>query len=158
MAKNKIKTQRQLKTIVDRLKREGKKVGFTNGCFDILHYGHIKYLEKAKQLSDVLVVAVNSDSSVKKIKGSGRPINKQFARIAVLSALSCIDYLTVFSEDTPLKLIKLLSPDILIKGGDWKMEDIVGADFVKSYGGKIITIPYLKGYSTTKLIEKINNG
>lgn len=155
---NKIITQRQLKKVIDGLRRKGKKIAFTNGCFDILHYGHIKYLEKAKRLADILIVAVNSDSSVKKIKGNGRPVNNQFARVGVLSALSLIDYLVIFNEDTPLKLIKLIKPDVLIKGGDWKVESIAGAEIVKSYDGKVVTIPYLNGYSTTRLIEKITNG
>lgn len=158
LVSNKIKTRQQLKRIVDGLRKKRKKIAFTNGCFDILHYGHIKYLEKARRLADILIVAVNSDSSVKKIKGNGRPVNNQFARVGVLSALSLIDYLVIFNEDTPLKLIKLIRPDVLIKGGDWKIKTIVGADIVKSYGGKVVTIPYLKEYSTTGLIEKITNG
>lgn len=155
---SKIKTQRQLIKLIYGLRKKGKKIAFTNGCFDILHYGHIKYLEKAKRLADILVVAANSDSSVRKIKGKNRPINNQFDRLRVLNALSCIDYLVMFNEETPLKLIESISPDVLIKGGDWKVEEIAGADFVKSYGGKIVAIPYLKGYSTTNLIKKINNG
>lgn len=153
--RNKIKTKEELKKIVLRLKKQDKKVVFTNGCFDILHYGHIKYLQDAKGLAEVLVVGLNSDSSVKKIKGSARPINKQLDRARVLSALACVDYLTIFSEDTPLKLIKLIQPDVLVKGGDWPTERIVGADFVKSRGGKVLAIPYIKGYSTTRLIEKV---
>lgn len=152
---NKIKSRRQIKTTIDKLKKEGKRVAFTNGCFDILHYGHIKYLKDARGMADALVVGLNSDSSVRKIKGSSRPINAQLDRAKVLSALCDVDYVTIFNEETPLKLIKLLGPDVLIKGGDWKKEEIVGADFVKSYGARVVTVPYLKGYSTTELLGKI---
>ena len=152
---NKIQSQARLKGAIDKLKRQGKRIAFTNGCFDILHYGHIKYLQDAKRASDVLVLGLNSDASVKKIKGKKRPLNKQTDRGRVLAALSCVDYITVFNQDTPLKLIKLLRPDILIKGGDWKADKIIGAEFVKSYGGQVKTIPYLKGYSTTGLIARI---
>ena len=154
---DKIKTQKELKRVIAYLKKQGKKIVFTNGCFDILHYGHIKYLQDAKGLADVLVLGLNSDSSVKKIKGLARPINKQLDRARVLSALSCVDYLTIFSEDTPLRLIRLIQPDVLVKGGDWQTEKIVGADFVKARGGKVLAIPYIKGYSTTKLINKIRS-
>src|SRR3989338_5314219 len=153
----KIKTQSEIRKITDKLKRQGKRIVFTNGCFDILHYGHIKYLQDAKNLADVLVLGLNSDSSIRKIKGSARPINKQLDRARVLSALTCVDYLTIFSEDTPLRLIKLIQPDVLVKGGDWQAEKIVGADFVKSHGGKVLAISYIKGYSTTKLINKIRS-
>ena len=154
---DKIKTQKELKRTIAYLRKQGKKIVFTNGCFDILHYGHIKYLQDAKGLADVLVLGLNSDSSVKKIKGLARPINKQLDRARVLSALSCVDYLTIFSEDTPLRLIRLIQPDVLVKGGDWQTEKIVGADFVKARGGKVLAIPYIKGYSTTKLINKIRS-
>lgn len=152
---DKIRTQKELKRIIGKLKKQGKRIAFTNGCFDILHYGHIKYLEDAKAKADILVVALNSDASIKRIKGCLRPINTQADRARVLGALSAIDYVTIFNEETPLKLIQLVKPDILIKGGDWQMRKIVGADFVRTYGGKALTIPYIKGYSTTKLIEKI---
>ena len=155
---NKIKTQKQLKNIVKGLRKQGKKIAFTNGCFDLLHYGHIKYLQDAKRLADKLIIGLNSDSSLRKIKGKKRPINTQTDRAKILAALAAVDYLVVFNQETPLKLIKLVSPDLLIKGGDWERDKIVGADFVKSYGARVITIPYLKGYSTTKLIEKIKGG
>ena len=134
------------------------RIVFTNGCFDILHYGHIKYLQDAKLASDILVLGLNSDASVKRIKGHKRPANKQLDRSRVLAALSCVDYITVFNQDTPLKLIKLLRPDILIKGGDWETDKIIGAEFVKGYGGRVLTIPYLKGYSTTGLIARLKDG
>lgn len=151
----KIKTISEIKKLIDKLKDEGKKIAFTNGCFDILHYGHIKYLEEAKGKADILVVGLNSDSSVKKIKGKNRPINKQLDRAGVLSALSAVDFVAIFNAETPLKLIKLIRPDVLIKGGDWKLNEIVGADSVKAYGGRVLTIPHLKGYSTTQAIKRI---
>ena len=155
---NKIHTQARLKGIIDKLRKQGKKIAFTKGCFDILHYGHIKYLQDAKLASDILVLGLNSDASVKRIKGHKRPANKQLDRSRVLAALSCVDYITVFNQDNPLKLIKLLRPDILIKGGDWETDKIIGAEFVKSYGGRVLTIPYLKGYSTTGLIARLKDG
>lgn len=154
---DKIKTRARLKKIISRLKKQGKKIAFTNGCFDILHYGHIKYLEDAKAKAGILVVGLNSDASIKRIKGASRPINRQSDRARMLEALSAIDYITIFNEDTPLKLIQALKPDILIKGRDWSVRKIVGADFVRASGGRVITVPYLKGYSTTGLIEKIKN-
>src|SRR3989338_7489156 len=119
-SQDKIQSQSKLIKIIDALKRQGKKIAFTNGCFDILHYGHVKYLEQAKGKADILVVGLNSDSSLKKIKGKNRPINKQMDRARVLSALTSVDYLTIFSEGTPLELIKLIQPDVLVKGGDWQ--------------------------------------
>lgn len=154
---NKIKTKEELRRILLGLKKQGKKIVFTNGCFDILHYGHVKYLQDAKRLADVLVLGLNSDSSVRKIKGKSRPINRQLDRARVLGALSCVDYLTIFSEDTPLRLIKAVQPDILVKGGDWPADEIVGASFVKEGGGKVLSIPYIKGYSTTQQIKKIRS-
>lgn len=154
---DKIKTRAQLKKIILRLKKQGKKIAFTNGCFDILHYGHIKYLEDAKARADILVVGLNSDVSIKRIKGSSRPVNRQADRARTLEALSAIDYLSIFNENTPLKLIQSVNPDILIKGRDWSVRKIVGADFVRACGGRVVTVPYLKGYSTTGLIEKIKN-
>ena len=152
---NKIKTTSQLKGIVRKLRREEKKVVFTNGCFDILHRGHTEYLKKAKALGDVLVVGLNTDASVRRLKGPFRPLNKQADRAAVLAGLETVDYVVFFDEETPLNLIKVLRPDILVKGGDWKVKDIVGADIVKSSGGKALSVPYIKGYSTTALIKKL---
>ena len=154
----KIKTPAQIKKIIALHRRNGKKIAFTNGCFDILHYGHVKYLEEAKQTADVLVVGLNSDSSVRRIKGRSRPINTERDRARVLAALSFVDYISIFSAATPLGLIKCLEPDVLIKGGDWDAANIAGAGFVKTYGGKTVVIPYQKGYSTTGLIEKIYCG
>lgn len=151
---HKIKTAPALTRILSRLRSKGKTVVFTNGCFDIIHFGHVQYLSEAKRRGDVLVVGLNSDASVKTIKGKGRPINNERDRAGVLSSLSFVDYVTIFEESTPYRLIKILKPDILVKGGDWKAEDIVGSDFVKSYGGKVARIPFVKGYSTTSILEK----
>ncbi len=151
----KIKTLEDLKKIISRLKKQGKKIVFTNGCFDILHYGHVQYLEKAKDKGDILVIGLNSDSSVKRLKGSSRPIVAQKDRARILAALESVDYVVLFTEDTPLKTIQALKPDILVKGADWKKELIAGADFVLSYGGKICRIKLAKGRSTSRLLEKI---
>ncbi len=140
---------------LSRLRALGKRVVFTNGCFDILHAGHVEYLKKARSLGDVLVVGLNSDRSVKALKGRGRPINSQLDRAKVIAALCFVDYVTIFNEDTPEKLIKALRPDILAKGGDWKVEDIVGGEFVTSRGGRVVSLPFVKGYSTTSLIKKV---
>jgi rfaE bifunctional protein nucleotidyltransferase chain/domain len=133
----------------------GERIVFTNGCFDILHYGHVKYLEQARKKGDVLVVAVNSDNSVRKLKGAGRPVNNQRCRAAVLAALESVNYVTIFNEETPLELIKRLKPDVLVKGGDWNKKDIVGSDVVERRGGQVFSIPFVKGFSTTKIIHKI---
>jgi len=131
---------------------------FTNGCFDILHRGHVTYLAQAKSLGVVLVVAVNSDSSVKRLnKGSNRPINKLNDRMAVIASLESVDFVISFDEDTPLSLITQITPDILVKGGDWDVDKIVGADFVTAKGGKVFSIPFLHDVSTTKTIERILN-
>ena len=144
-----------LASIVSRLQKDGKKVVFTNGVFDIIHRGHIEYLNRAKALGDVLVVAVNSDASVKRIKGELRPVVGESDRAFVVSNLKCVDYVCVFGEDTPYETIKLLQPDVLVKGADWKVEDVVGKDIVEARGGKVITIEYLNGRSTTNIIKKI---
>ncbi|OFZ78527.1 MAG: hypothetical protein A2583_05400 [Bdellovibrionales bacterium RIFOXYD1_FULL_53_11] len=132
------------------------RVVFTNGCFDILHAGHISYLLAAKSKGHILVIAVNSDSSVRGLKGPGRPVNTLSDRMLVLAALECVDYVTWFSDATPLKTIKLLKPDVLVKGGDWKIENIIGAGDVIARGGKVMSLPYVKGKSTTAVLEKLN--
>lgn len=139
---------------IKKWKKEGKKIVFTNGCFDIIHAGHVDYLEKAKSLGDVLIVGLNSDESVRRIKGKDRPVNLQQHRKKVLEALKPVDLVIIFDEDTPERLIKLVRPDVLVKGGDWSIENIVGADFVRSYGGKVVTIDFVYDISTTKIIEK----
>lgn len=152
---SKLKSALSLSRALATLRSKGKKVVFTNGCFDILHPGHISYLEKASRMGDVLVVGINSDASVRAIKGKDRPINNQHDRAYVLSALSFIDHVAIFGEDTPERLIRTLKPDVLVKGGDWKLKDIVGGDFVRSRGGRVASIKFLKGYSTSSLIKKM---
>jgi D-glycero-beta-D-manno-heptose 1-phosphate adenylyltransferase len=132
-----------------------KKIVFTNGCFDILHSGHISYLNEAKSLGDILVVALNSDQSVKRLKGESRPINNEQDRKYVLENLKAIDRVFIFNEDTPLNLIKEISPQILVKGGDWTPDQIVGSDFVLKNGGEVQSLTFKNGYSTTSTIEKI---
>jgi D-beta-D-heptose 7-phosphate kinase/D-beta-D-heptose 1-phosphate adenosyltransferase len=155
LLKDKIKKLKALKKIIQKLKKHGKKIVFTNGCFDLLHYGHVKYLEEAKRKGDILVVAVNSDSSVRKIKGSGRPIVKEKNRLGIIAGLESVDYVICFKEKTPLKLIMSLKPDILVKGADWNKNTIVGSDFVSSCKGIVSSVKLVKGLSTTSLIEKI---
>ncbi|MDP6180348.1 MAG: D-glycero-beta-D-manno-heptose 1-phosphate adenylyltransferase [Desulfatiglandales bacterium] len=151
----KIKTLSKLKEEIYPLKAEGKKIVFTNGCFDILHPGHTRYLSAARDLGDYLVVAVNSDRSVKVIKGEGRPILSQDQRAELLAALGCVDGVNIFDEDNPLKVIQCLMPDILVKGGDWPEDEIIGADVVKRAGGEVRQIPFVSGFSTTEVIKKI---
>lgn len=155
MSSYKIKNISQLEKIIRNSKKSGKRIVFTNGCFDILHAGHIRYLQKAAQKGDLLMVAVNSDSSVRQIKEKGRPITPQADRAAIVAALECVDYVTIFAETTPLKIIKRLRPHVLVKGGDWKLTQIVGKGLVESHGGKVLTVPYTKGRSTKSFISKI---
>ncbi len=155
MTKNKIKNLKQLESIIAASQRKGERAVFTNGCFDILHLGHIRYLEQAKALGDKLVVALNSDASVRKLKGESRPIFSEQTRANLVAALECVDYVIIFSQATPLVLIKALKPDVLVKGGDWRKSDIVGKDFVESYGGKVATVSFMKGYSSTSIINKM---
>ncbi len=151
----KIKTQDELIPILNDLKKNSRRIVFTNGCFDILHVGHIRYLKEAKGYGDILVVAVNSDSSVKSIKGDKRPIVSQSERAEVVAALEMVDYVTMFDEDTPYNIIKKLQPDVLIKGGDWTIDKIVGRDIVEARGGKVIAIPFIEGASTTGIVERV---
>ncbi len=155
MNKKIILSYSKLKRIVNSLRRKRKKIVFTNGCFDLLHLGHIGYLAKAKKLGDYLLVAINSDNSTKQIKGKTRPITNQKDRTEIIANLETVDFVTIFNDPTPIRLIKLLKPDVLVKGADWKGKDIVGAKFLKTYGGKVRRISYLKGFSTTALIKKI---
>ncbi len=146
-----------IRTLSEKLKRtrKGKKIVFTNGCFDVLHAGHVRYLKKARSLGDLLVVGLNSDASVRKIKGRGRPVVPEAERAEILSALEAVDYCVLFKEITPEKLIRKILPDVLVKGADWKARDIVGADVVKSIGGKVARVRLVKGKSTTNIIDKI---
>ncbi len=140
---------------IKKWKSRGQKVVFTNGCFDILHAGHVQYLEKAKASGDVLVVGVNSDASVKRLKGINRPVTPEIDRCKVLAGLEAVDAIVVFNEDTPAKIIEILIPDILVKGGDWPVDTIVGGKTVLEHGGEVKTIDFLEGRSTTSVIEKI---
>jgi len=154
MLSSKIKDRHELALVLDEL-RASKVIVFTNGCFDILHRGHVEYLHFAKSLGDILVVGVNTDESVRKLKGPTRPINKLEDRLVVLSAIEFVDYVVPFSEETPYELIKLLRPHILVKGGDYKEDEVVGKDIVESYGGKVVIAPLYKGLSTTEIIRRI---
>lgn len=156
--RQKVKGLRSIKREIDGLKGQGKKIVFTNGCFDILHPGHTRYLWEARRLGDYLLVAVNSDRSVKAIKGQGRPVMTVEERTEVLAALGFVDGIVIFDEDTPLKIIQELLPDVLVKGGDWTEDRIVGADVVKGAGGKVKRIPFVSGYSTSGIIRKIREG
>src|SRR5712692_3792275 len=139
----------------ERLRSEGKRLVFTNGCFDLLHPGHVRYLSEARSLGDALVVALNSDRSVRALKGEGRPILDEQERSEVITALEAVDYVIVFDEETPLELIAELLPDVLVKGGDWPLEEIVGREEVEAAGGRVITLPYIEGSSTSDIIERI---
>jgi rfaE bifunctional protein nucleotidyltransferase chain/domain len=151
----KVKDLEELKREIDQLKARGKRIVFTNGCFDLLHPGHTRYLWSARELGDFLIVAVNSDRSVRAIKGEGRPVFGQKERAELLAALGCVDAVIIFDEADPLRVIERLLPDVLVKGGDWKENEIVGASVVKGAGGEVRRIPFVSGYSTTGLIEKI---
>jgi len=139
-------------------KDNGKRVVFTNGCFDLLHVGHVRLLQQARAEGDVLVVGLNSDASVQRLKGAGRPLVPQSDRAEVLAALACVDAVTVFDEDTPRELIATLLPDVLVKGGDWARDKIVGREEVEANGGKVFVVPHVEGYSTTALIERLRRG
>ena len=152
---NKIQTVPDLTLLLAVLRATGKRVVFTNGCFDILHTGHARYLAKARSFGDLLVVAVNSDASVRGIKGDKRPINSEGERMEVLAALAAVDFVTLFNEPDPYRIIAELQPDVLVKGGDWPVEKIIGRDLVEARGGRVINVPYVEGASTTGIIEKI---
>ncbi len=145
----------ELSVMLVKCRADGEKIVFTNGVFDIIHKGHVDYLNRAKALGDVLVVGINSDSSVRRIKGEKRPIVPESDRAYVVSNLKSVDYVCIFEEDTPYETIKLIQPNILVKGADWKVEDVVGRDIVEGRGGKVVTIEYLEGRSTTNVIKKI---
>ena len=142
--------------ILETAKKDGKKVVFTNGCCDILHRGHVTYLNEAKRQGDILVVGVNSDASVKKLKGESRPINSEYDRAFVLDGLKAVDYTVIFGEDTPEDLIACLKPSVHVKGGDYKKEDLPETKIVESYGGKVVILNFVEGKSTTNIINKIN--
>jgi len=151
----KIKKLGELGSIVTKAKSKNKKVVFTNGCFDLLHLGHIHLLREAKKLGDLLIVALNSDSSVRKIKGPNRPIFPAAERAELLASLEMVDYVTVFSQPDPAEVIRALLPNVLVKGGDWTQDQIIGKDTLEGHGGMVVALPYLSGHSTTKIIERI---
>jgi len=153
--RDKVKSREDLKAIAAKAKTEGKKIVFTNGCFDLLHVGHLHVLREAKKLGDILIVALNSDSSVEQIKGPGRPILAEGERAELIAALEMVDYVTLFDEPDPLNVIQELKPDVLAKGGDWAADKIIGREFVEGYGGKVAVINFLQGHSTTDIIERM---
>jgi rfaE bifunctional protein nucleotidyltransferase chain/domain len=146
---------KKIGSLVGSFRKRGKKIVFTNGVFDILHYGHIDYLTKARKLGDILIVGLNTDSSVRKFKGKGRPIQNEKDRARILAALKPVDYVILFSETIPERLINLVKPDVLVKGSDYKVSEIVGAEFVKSYGGVVKRIKVIRGRSTSRIIKKL---
>ena len=147
----KVISHEQLPDLLQQLRLHEKKIVFTNGCFDILHKGHVSYLNQARQLGDVLIIGLNSDASVKRLKGTSRPVNDQEARATVMAALKAVDYVVIFDEDTPYNLIREVKPDVLVKGGDYAIEQIVGREFAR----QTVTIPFVDGFSTTQTIEKM---
>lgn len=155
---SKIQTEESLNDLLSQWEEQNKKIVFTNGCFDILHRGHIEYLSKAADLGDVLFIGVNTDASVSKLKGESRPLQDEYSRLMILGALEFVDALILFDEETPLELIRKVQPHILVKGADYKPEDIIGYDIVKARGGEIKTIEFLPGYSTSAIEQKIKEG
>ena len=154
---NKILTLEKLKVQINNWKKQDLTIVFTNGCFDLIHLGHVDYLAKARNFGDKLIIGLNTDQSIKKIKGPKRPILDEVARARILSSFEFVDAVTLFSDETPLNLIKEIKPDILVKGNDYNPENIVGAEIVKSYDGKVITVELIPGYSTSEIIKKIKN-
>ncbi|OPX27524.1 MAG: bifunctional heptose 7-phosphate kinase/heptose 1-phosphate adenyltransferase [Candidatus Cloacimonas sp. 4484_140] len=152
-----IATRQEIAKIAQNLHDADRKIVFTNGCFDIIHRGHIEYLNKAKKLGDILIIGLNSDDSVRRLKGINRPINYEQDRAVVLDNLKSVDYVCLFDEDTPYELIKIVQPDILVKGGDWSVQDIVGSDIVLALGGEVKSLHFIEGKSTSDIIEKIKN-
>ncbi len=153
--KNKIIDREALKTLVSKIKGEQKSIIFSNGCFDLVHRGHVEYLAEASNLADVFILGLNTDNSVRRLKGSQRPLQDEYARAILMSGFSFIDYVVLFDEDTPYELISEIIPDILVKGNDYKAEEVVGYDIVTQNGGAVKTIPLVEGYSTSNIVEKI---
>ena len=152
---NTITNINKIDKIITGLKKQSKKIAFTNGCFDILHRGHVEYLEKAKNYADILVLGLNTDNSVRRLKGELRPYVNEDDRAYVLSRMEAVDVVCLFDEDTPLELLKKVKPDFLIKGGDYKLDQIIGRDLVESQGGQVLTIPFIEGKSSTSIIDQI---
>ena len=153
--KSKIVDFSEIRELVSKWKSEGNSIVFTNGCFDVLHYGHVSYLAEASDLGDKMIIGLNSDASVRRLKGETRPINGQHERATLLAAMQFVNAVVIFDEDTPENLIKAVEPDYLVKGGDYTIDTIVGADFVMSYGGKVITIPLVENFSSTNIIKRL---
>lgn len=154
IASKRVLLQTDLASCLDQYKKLSKKIVFTNGCFDLLHIGHVTYLEEAKKCGDILIVGINSDASVKRLKGPSRPIQNESDRSTILAALKAVDHTVVFTEDTPYNLIQIIKPDILVKGGDWKPDQIVGSDIVLAYGGEVHSLNFIDGKSTSLIIKK----
>ncbi len=154
-AAQKVKTLAAVARAVRKAQAQGRRVAFTNGCFDLLHPGHIRYLEQARALGDLLVVAINSDASVRRLKGPGRPVVPAEARAEVLAALAVVDFVLIFNEPDPARVIRSVQPDVLVKGGDWPVDQIVGADVVRAKGGVVRSLPYEEGFSTSALIRRM---
>ncbi len=154
-AAQKVKSLAAVVRAVRRVQAEGRRVVFTNGCFDLLHRGHIRYLERARALGDFLVVAINSDASVRRLKGPARPVVPAESRAEVLAALAAVDLVLIFGEPDPARVIRAVQPDVLVKGGDWPVDQIVGADVVRARGGLVRSLPYLEGFSTTAMIRRL---
>ena len=153
--KSKIVDKEQLIPILIRAKFNSQKVVFTNGCYDIIHRGHIELLNRAAMLGNLLIVGLNSDNSVRKLKGPNRPVQDEMTRALVLAAMRVVDYVVIFDEETPYELIKIVQPQFLVKGGDWQIKDIVGSDIVQAYGGKVLSVELVEGFSTTNIINKM---
>jgi rfaE bifunctional protein nucleotidyltransferase chain/domain len=153
----KLKSLEEIKAIVVAARNNGKRVAFTNGCFDLLHRGHVHVLRAASACADLLIVGVNSDQSVKQIKGSARPVLPESDRCELLGAMEMVDYVILFNEPDPYSVISAIRPDVLVKGGDWNTNKIIGADLVEEAGGAVVVVPYVKGFSTTEIIERIKN-
>ena len=149
--------QLEVVQLATRLRAEGKRVVFTNGVFDLLHPGHVRYLQQARALGDALIVGLNSDRSVRRVKGAGRPVTPEGERAEILAALDCVDAVVVFDEDTPHAIISAVQPDVLVKGADWAENAVVGRDIVEARGGRVIRVPVEAGYSTSAIVEKVKN-
>jgi rfaE bifunctional protein nucleotidyltransferase chain/domain len=153
----KLKSLEDIKAIVVAARNDGKRVAFTNGCFDLLHRGHVHVLREARACADLLIVGINSDQSVKQIKGPTRPVLSESDRCKLLGAMEMVDFVVLFNEPDPGNLISAIRPDVLVKGGDWNTEKIIGAELVEEAGGRVVVVPYIKGFSTTEIIERIKN-
>lgn len=158
MGLEKLKPLAELKPRIEDLQRQGQRIVFTNGCFDLLHPGHIRYLREAAQLGDALVVAINSDASVRRLKGTPRPLQPEQERAEILCALEMVSFVVIFDDDTPLEVIRTLVPDVLVKGGDWTPDRIVGRQEVEAAGGRVLSLPFAEGFSTTRLVDAVLHG